>query len=88
MGCVYLIGADSDVYEKSELEDLIAIKRHRGHNLATRTVADFWVRVWRRIICWKPKVQEFQTWVYIDAASINVEQGTEFRFVCEHNSLF
>ncbi|KAH7381374.1 hypothetical protein DE146DRAFT_793337 [Phaeosphaeria sp. MPI-PUGE-AT-0046c] len=53
MGCVYLIGADSDVYEKPVLEDLIAIKRHRGHNLASRTIADFWVKVWRRMIFWR-----------------------------------
>lgn len=59
MGCVYLIGADSDVYEKPILEDLVVVKRQRGHNLATRTVADFWVRVWRHILFWRPKVKVF-----------------------------
>jgi hypothetical protein len=50
MGYVYLLGADSDVYEKPELKDLVNVKRHQGrNNLAARVVADFAVRMWRKM---------------------------------------
>jgi hypothetical protein len=49
MGYVYLLGADSDVYEKPELGELITVKRHEGHNLAARVMADFAVRMWRKM---------------------------------------
>lgn len=48
MGCVYLLGADSDVYEKPDFSDLISVKRHRGQSLPARIIGDFWVRLWHR----------------------------------------
>lgn len=87
MGCVYLIGADSDVYEKPILGDLISVKRYRGHNLATRAVADFWIRVWHNIIFWTPKVRYSQTMVNSITEMANIEQDTKLRHVRKHNSL-
>jgi hypothetical protein len=47
MGYVYLLG---DVYEKPELKELVNVKRHQGrNNLAARVVADFAVRMWRKM---------------------------------------
>jgi hypothetical protein len=50
MGYVYLLGADSDVYEKPDLKELVNVKRDQGrNNLAARVVADFAVRMWRKM---------------------------------------
>jgi hypothetical protein len=50
MGYVYLLGADSDVYEKPDLKELVNFKRDQGrNNLAARVVADFAVRMWRKM---------------------------------------
>jgi hypothetical protein len=56
MGFVYLLGGDSDVYEKPDYSDLIVIKRHRSHTLATRIIGDVWVRFWHRFLGKKAKV--------------------------------
>jgi hypothetical protein len=56
MGFVCLLGADSDVYDKPYSPDLIAIKRHQGHHLATSALADFLVRFWRRTVLRDTKV--------------------------------
>jgi hypothetical protein len=50
MGYVYLLGADSDVYKKPDLKELVNVKRHPGmNNLAARVAADFVVRIWREV---------------------------------------
>lgn len=56
MGVVYLLGADSDVYEKPDLPDLLVIKRHRNHTLATRIVGDLWMQFWYHCLGTKPAV--------------------------------
>ncbi|ORY15534.1 hypothetical protein BCR34DRAFT_598283 [Clohesyomyces aquaticus] len=48
MGYVYLLGANQDIWENPVVEDLIAVKRHEGHSLATRVIGDFLVYWWRR----------------------------------------
>jgi hypothetical protein len=49
MGYVYLLGADSDIYEAPEVSEMVAIKRHKGHGLAARVVADAGIRMWRKM---------------------------------------
>lgn len=50
MGYVYLLGPDRNVWEKPDLADLIVLKRHKGHSLATRIIGDFLVYWWHKIL--------------------------------------
>jgi len=57
IGVVRLFGGDSDVHEKPDFLELIAINRHQTHSLATRVVEDFWVRFWYRCYGKRAKVR-------------------------------
>lgn len=52
MGCVYLLGADADVWEKPELADLVVLKRAERQSMASRILGDFvalwWTRAFRK----------------------------------------
>ncbi|KAF2195047.1 hypothetical protein K469DRAFT_543962 [Zopfia rhizophila CBS 207.26] len=54
MGNVYLLGPDSDVYEKPQLAtDLIALKCRENQSLASRVLGDFAVHWWHRAFGWR-----------------------------------
>jgi hypothetical protein len=89
MGYVYLLGADSDVYEKpDDLTELIAVKRHRGHNLVARIVADFGVRIWRRVflrkVCGLALIVKV---VSVGFFFADGDTGACAGYVCEHDLL-
>jgi Ni,Fe-hydrogenase I cytochrome b subunit len=57
MGNVYLLGPDSDVYEKPQPgADLIALKSRVNENLVARVLGDFAVHWWHRVIGWRFRV--------------------------------
>jgi hypothetical protein len=49
MGCVDLLSADSDVYERPDLKELITVKRHQGNSLTAAVMGDMG-RVWRKMV--------------------------------------
>lgn len=55
MGCVYLIGADGDIYRNTDLSELIAFKRPNSNPLAARILGDGWVKFWHRRLGTKKK---------------------------------
>ena len=50
MGYVYLLGADSDIWEKPDLADLIAVKRRDSRSFFSYVLGDFVVRWYHRCL--------------------------------------
>jgi hypothetical protein len=56
MGYVYLLGPDSDVWEKPDLAVLIVLRRSERQSTASRVIGDFVVLWWNRVFRRKKQV--------------------------------
>jgi hypothetical protein len=64
MGNVYLLGADSDVWEKPDLADLIALGSGQTQSLASKAMRDYVLHWWHRAFGWRFRVSA--TWDWAD----------------------
>jgi hypothetical protein len=69
MGNVYLLGPDSDTWEKPDLFDLIPLKRRENHSPVSQILSDHLVRWYHRLLghCLRVSVllERQSTWIVL-----------------------
>ena len=60
MGNVYLLGADSDIWEKPDLTDLIALRGGQNQSVASKAMSDYALHWWHRAFGWRFRVSQTQ----------------------------
>jgi hypothetical protein len=87
MGNVYLLGSDSDIWEKPDLGDLISLKRRETHSPISRFLSDSLIRWYHHLLGHFLRVSTIhQARVLIGCAHFMVETG-RYSVACQHSTV-